>query len=289
MPSYILLLIHLRFKLTLYVCGGSVTSKELPKKDALFLHMGPGLNSYIERKILSPSNPNILFWDQPLVNESLEFPFSELIDKTILVTEKLCQELQGPIKIIAHSFGGHIAKELLIRNDNLIDSCHFISTGHDILGGYLNLINQICKTSPPNLNFQVAAQHLLEQEIHSRNLKDVLDQCIGLITSTPEFMKLYWPKESQYERFARIAADAPPIDIDTFRLVLLDFLEHYYKTDLIYDGKVKITMELGGRDPLLTSKTSDLWSKTLPKVNLRIAPNSGHFLHLEHEIDSFVI
>ncbi|MEO5970200.1 MAG: alpha/beta fold hydrolase, partial [Bdellovibrionia bacterium] len=120
----------------------------------LFIHGGPGLNSFAEKTILgslfSDRNVSITFWNEPSKfrptvlldsTDSEKTPkaaFSRLLESAEKTLVELAQS--GPVKLIGHSFGCNTATILAARNPNLVAELNLIAPAFDQLEAHRNIM-----------------------------------------------------------------------------------------------------------------------------------------------------
>ncbi len=255
-------------------------SPTLPKS-TLFLHMGPGLNAGIERKLFSHKNPEVDYWDQPAVRGP--HAYSDLLAETLRRVESLYASGSSPINLVAHSFGGILAAEVLRKIPEKVSSLTLLSTGHDLVKSFYLLLSRLASDSatPADLRKKMET-HLRE------NPEPTLDpfwSTIGMIVEDPNFMRLYWPTDSHFTEHRKLAEKFPPLDFLTFEATLNSYLRipSEIPKRISWDGPV--TLILGDRDPLLTvGETTRYWRTLFPSLLSKVRPGSGHFVHLEDYI-----
>lgn len=251
--------------------------------DTLFLHMGPGLNSSIERKVLADDMPNVLFWDQPPVH-SLENAFSVLVASAAVKIEEIYQMSNKPVHILAHSFGGHIVSHLLDIIPSKIGNCHLQSTCYDLVSGFFRLLKTMYEDEQISADLKKQIQiFFAHKKTHQAQSSEFWDY-LQLIVQDSDFLRYYWPTIDAYEKYMEVARKASGCDMGTFKYVLGDFLNTLRSDIQPYKGKQKIFIELGGRDPLIDIHLeARLWGSRFPHAKICVLPESGHYIHLERK------
>lgn len=253
----------------------------MTEHDTLFLHWGPGGNAYVEQTLLARRYPQVHFWSQPGI-ERPSRAFEHLLDAASAEVERLAGAGGRPVNLIAHSFGGHLAAALLARMPDKIGHCHLFSTAYDIASGFRSLL-QIMASSPQteeDLKRQIDRLLLSAAPVVSdwRQLR----QQIELIFSDPGVLRHYWSRPAQYSAYVALAASAPPLHVQTFENVLRDFLAKHFGRGHPFTGTQRITIELGGKDPLFDlADARRSWAWHFPTAQIIERPGSGHFIHLE--------
>lgn len=241
--------------------------------------MGPGLSAFAEREILSQSWPkNTDFWDQPAVSGPAAY--RDLVEATFEKIETLSAGGKNKIDLVAHSFGGNLARECLEKMGASVASVRLISTGPDPVAGFHRLLKRLVaeEETESTLQKKIAA-FFAESPLPGR---ESLWEMIGLIGQDPNFMRIYWPERALYDAYNGIAARGPGIDFSTFQDVLNDFSrkDPAIPSRILWKGKAELI--LGEKDPLLDpEEVARYWRTCFPELDVRRKPDSGHFPHLE--------
>lgn len=254
------------------------------KYKKLFLHMGPGFNAYAERKLLQEKQSDVYFWDQPVIHQT-DNTFFRLVDAASEQVQRLVRETGGPIEIVAHSFGGHIALEILRRHPQSVSHCEFYASGFDLATGFLNVLRRVYQEGDERLrqNMPPGTKELLQEKIGRR--EKFWDYIQGVVQD-PNFMRFYWPNQKHFAKYNALVAQAPPLDFPTFQNVLSDLHKNWESRLSPVDWSGSVRMSYGLSDPLLTpSHEQSLWKKTLPQIEFCPVPGAGHLLHLEKQLD----
>lgn len=254
-------------------------------KVGIFLHMGPGFNAQIEKKLLQSTHPNIIYWDQPKISEP-SAAFSKLIEATHERIQSLYKKNNNqPVHLVAHSFGGHLAHQLILKFPELIASCDFYSTGYNIPEGFLKLLTNIGNSPDTNADLKNEIQTFLTTYKKTGNPNQDTWSYISLIVKDPAFNKYYWPTGELFQKYVNFASAVEPLDMASFQNILSDFLNSEFHPERPKASKWsgQINIYLGEKDPLIntTSETS-IWNKIFPQAKFHILKDSGHFIHLEN-------
>ncbi len=254
--------------------------------DKLYLHMGPGMNAHCERNLLATEWTDTEFWDQPTISDSQD-AFLVLVKAVCQKVQQKFQRSQKPITLVGHSFGGHLAIEALKEVGAMVDRCELLSPVYDLPSGFLGVLKALGKDAgtTPELKMEIE-KYLLASEGSRLGRPQNFWEYIQLITQDPMFFRVYWAEPDLFRKFGRVAASAPPLDLETFQFVLNDIFE---KVDFskakksLWTGPVEITF--GALDPLVDVEREDrLWKSVFPQAQVRTLPESGHYLHLEDRL-----
>lgn len=252
-------------------------------KNTLFLHMGPGFNAYTERKMLGENNKNIEFWDQPVIENSQD-AFRKLLNATATKLEEMYQDTQEPIHLVAHSFGAYIAVQLLKTHPHFIGSLKVFNSSYNIVDGYLTLLKKMAdNTTDSEMKSQINA--FLSSNPKSLQTGNLFDKIISLVTMDPMYIQHYFYSPKQLEAYINVASNAEPMNILMFKNVLVDFVDHYFKNELMSHSTKPISIVLGGAsDPFFTSQCEKSWKALFPQAKIIVEDNIGHFVHLERGV-----
>lgn len=256
-------------------------------KNVLFLHMGPGLNAFPERKLLSASHPQTDFWDQPPI-ATPEKSFSLLVQAVQEKINRMYIETKKPVRIMAHSFGGHLITHALKAVGDKVSACEFFATGYDLPGGFFKLLKTLLADSKTEDALKSEIQQFLKSGKTHPSAADIWNY-IGLIVKDPSFMRLYWPSEELHKRYLKISSTGPQLDALTFQYVLSDFMNsNWTESPETSSWSGPITIHLGAKDPLLdVDREANLWKRIYPQSEFRTHFNSGHYVHLEDALNNF--
>jgi len=250
---------------------------------SLFLHWGPGSNAQIERLWYGNDLP-IEWWDQPTQFTNPETAFSEIVAAACTRLESLAAQ-QGKTRLIAHSFGGQIALQLLIRRPELIKQITLLACGAHPCRSFLHLAEQLLNTKlgsqdPERFKALSESLTLANQQLSSASFWPLVQQ----IAAIPDFMNLYWSDESARLKYVRFATHAQSIDMAAFAAVMQNFLTgDPFPVGFQSTQTIPVRYIFGDADPLLDfSEETKFWKEQIPWITFeRIA--AGHFIQFERE------
>jgi pimeloyl-ACP methyl ester carboxylesterase len=254
------------------------------KKTGLFLHMGPGFHSLIEAQLLARHWPHLEYWNQPLISEPFA-AFKQLVDASKTKVNELYSYTGEPIQLVAHSFGGHIATQILREMPEKIESCDFYSTGYNIPESFYSLLQHLQKDSATEAGLKNQIDIFIKSKNGEAPNKSEIWSYLTLISQDPTFFRFYWPTAELFQKYISFAANTPATDILTFQNVLNDFLDQHFQIENLKPVKWsgKINFHLGDQDPLLLlDSETKIWKTLYPQAEFNILKTSGHFIHLEN-------
>ncbi|MGE0763535.1 MAG: alpha/beta fold hydrolase [Bdellovibrionales bacterium] len=250
-------------------------------KSTLFLHMGPGLNAHVERQVLSAHFPEVHFWDQPAVLGP--GAFDQLVQSALAQVESMYQSTQRPVKLMAHSFGGQLARAIIGRRPELIGDSIFYNAGYCPATAFYRLLRRLGQDAqtPGDLKQDIAAFLKLHPQAEINRLWDY----VTMVVRDANFMRLYWAKQKHFEHYVALSAGGPTLLFQTFQDVLNDFyLIRRPAQRLAWSGRVRL--EMGDQDPLIDVQAdASQWGAIFANLHLVVQPDSGHYSHLEPYFD----
>lgn len=240
---------------------------------SLFLHYGPGGNSFVDKEILGNLTEKIYFWDQPKVKH-FSSPFQSLVTES----EGQIKKMSSPSNLIAHSFGCDIAASLLQSNSITVDKTLLISPLRHMPTSFINLGNKL----------------IAKQETQA--LKDALNaigrdftkieaplfwNLVSNIASHPFYFPSFWQSQETMNNFISLASKAPAHDSEEFYAVVQNYLFSDPKNNYNSLNKSNTHVVLGAEDPYYTADDFHYWQQLLGSENVTIIKSTGHFPHLE--------
>jgi pimeloyl-ACP methyl ester carboxylesterase len=245
--------------------------------NSLFLHYGPGGNSFVEKEILGKANNQIVFWDQPTVRQ-LTTPFSSLVS----LCEKKIEELKSPPLIIAHSFGCNIISSILNTHPQNESKLILISPLINIPNCFINLAKILNSTKElPQLKDELL-------KIHSTSNKsaigpEVFWRIVRQIIMHPNYSSTFWHSHKCYQDYLAVNANSPNFDSEEWQVVINDYLftqAQKINFNILQNSNSHII--LGEFDPYYTKEDFHFWYDLVGKERVTIIPSTGHFPHLEN-------
>ncbi len=245
-----------------------------------FIHWGPGGHSLPERTLLPPSTVNINQWID------LE-PSGCLTNLVRQAAEKIKNELNQnqPLRLIGHSFGARVALEAWfeLKKIGFIDQCELTLLAHDfnLVRSYAHLAIKLSEIKSDSQLQDIAA--LFSKSPTSEHFVHL----VGEITKYPDFMSIYFSKQSAtiMQSFFDLAAKTSLLDFNE----LMQVMNHYFDQKLslsenifheITNSQTRVQIILGRNDPFTSEETGQDWKAHLPQASLKWV-ETGHFPHLE--------
>jgi pimeloyl-ACP methyl ester carboxylesterase len=240
---------------------------------ALFLHYGPGGNSYAEKEILGIFTDNINFWDQPKVKNS-STPYQSLVAEC----EKQIIKMNDPCNLIAHSFGCDLAASLLIKNPKLIGKVILISPLRHFPICFKNLGNKLhAAQADTALNSALTSISPYSKKMEAPAFWNLVSN----IVTHPAYFTSFWKSQETMQKFIALATLAPANDSEEFQIVLQDYIFTNPQDNFSNLKNSNIHVIISTDDPYYTEDDFQYWLKVIGTENVTLLKNVGHFPHLE--------
>lgn len=236
-------------------------------KTKLYLHMGPGIHSQVEKHLFELKYPEVDFWNQPLCQN-----LNELVGAACEKVMSLSQQGAKPVTLIAHSFGGILARLILQTHPQAVKEVILVNSAMDPFECFVN-----------------TAPHVLPEKsvvdlpaLRKSSVEEKINFIIKIATA-PKFNEIYWQSKEKMHELGPVFARYPQLNVETYLKIFSDFLSKQktlFHESLKWGGKVKIFYS---HDDLLLDKNKDVvpWLDVFPQAELLEFQGSGHYLHLE--------
>jgi pimeloyl-ACP methyl ester carboxylesterase len=229
----------------------------------IFLHYGPGGNSYVENKIFQKLTNMIKFWDQPSTKKTSD-PFLSLVN----ISEQEIAKIQSPSTIVAHSFGCDIAASIVKSNSNLVSKIVLISPLRNIPKNFIHLATNLLKKQD---------SEALTAALASKEFWSLVIQ----ISTHPEYNSSFWYSAEKMANYFALAAKAPAFDPEEWQTIMNDYLFIQKQNDFQIFKNTNTQVVFGAQDPYLSQEDFEYWKELLGNENVTIIENVGHFPHIE--------
>ncbi len=261
----------------------------------VFLHGGPGLNSFAEQVILGPSisaaGHETTFWNEPSINRPDGDPFNihGAFEHWIASAERafLAAAATEPVCVLAHSFSYSAACELARRYPERIAG--------------LVLIAPAAKPSLSFKNVLKVAQGLASQETVT-----MFDDCVSrtcalldapmrrgfeLILGQPALLNglftSYWVNRERFRAWLSTQTSTKAqFDVASFLSVLDDYCA---RADTLRSARSVSTRTLvffARQDPVvMMTEQAPAVQADIPHAQIELIDDCGHFIHLERPQD----
>ena len=262
----------------------------------VFLHGGPGFNSFAEQAILGPvvqaRGHEIAFWNEPsgLRPEGDPFEVDGAFERWLASAERfmLRSASSGPVHLIAHSCSVHAAIEIARRHPASLAGLVLVAPGLDMFTCYTNVLRlgqeDLSDTLP------AVASSLGDCLGRTRHVLDeAMREGVLLVLRDERLFTHYWADADQFR--ASMAAQARPdgqFDLDSFLSVLTDFGQR--GPTLLSNAPVTTpTLVLFATADRVTTAAEQrpVVQAAIPHADIRVLDHCSHYLHLDRP-DDFV-
>lgn len=254
------------------------------------------MNSIAEEALLGPcfkrQGVDITFWNEPSCLRPSGFPVSpgneffqaySSAEKQLLgLTKK-----DGPVHLIAHSFGAHFAVLLARNNPKALASLHFVCPGLALFSAFKNIM----RIALSDFNNSALEKSLVIEECLTRT------QCFGdewfikglaCALEDPLLLARYWVRETSFKQWlAVVASDSrAAFDFDSFFGILKTLTFSHLQNSLL--NFPRTCFYFADKDPVIDVISEVQLAKTIFYTIKTVSmKHCGHFAHLE-DSESFV-
>jgi pimeloyl-ACP methyl ester carboxylesterase len=256
----------------------------------VFVHGGPGFNSYAEQAMLAPvfarRGHDVAFWNEPsrLRPTGERFEPTAACERWLASAERFVMHAVGtsPVHVIAHSCTVHAAMEIARRHPQRVASLVLVAPGADTVATFMNvmrLARQDLVETRPDLAQTIAACMAATRAFFD----DAMREGLMTVLHDDRLFTHYWADPVQMH--ASLAARAGPeaqFDVESFFAVFEDFVRR--GTTLFSSDPVTVpTLALfGGDDPIspLAEQRAAIES-AIPRARLQVLDRCSHYVHLD--------
>lgn len=243
---------------------------------ALFLHGGPGFHARVERAWFGDRLP-IHWWDQPPMAANDPTPMRSLVAAAAGELTRLATATGGPVSLVAHSFGGQVARELADTMPEAIASLVLLGCAFDPAEACLRFGEALVAAGAgtDELARALAAAR-------ARRDGDTMLPVVATSFAAPGALRRYFAPDAEAiaARYLDTLVAGPIIDFDTLAGVLRDRLRHPPPCSRSAFAR-PVTLMLGDADPMSRVEAdTEAWLAAFPHAERRVVA-SGHMVHVE--------
>jgi len=268
------------------------------KKNILFLHGGPGLNSSPEKKLLTPGfskrELHVHYWNEPSLLRPHEGPYLKDHPYTgwIRSAEKMLlaiAEETGPVHMIGHSFAVNPIMDLLSKHSNLVSKISLIAPGFDLHTCHRNIVQIAIKDYEEDTS--IVADELRKLLTQTRYMFDPpMTEALKLALQDPKLLKHYWSRpEQMIASLETMQSSEMQPDFPAFFEVLTE-MSVRIRAGIHYPKNLKIPVQVafGSADPVVLRNAEEPTVLDIfPTAEIKIFENCSHYLHLD-EPEKFI-
>jgi pimeloyl-ACP methyl ester carboxylesterase len=266
----------------------------------VFLHGGPGFNSFAEQAILGPildsAGHEVVFWNEPsqLRPDGEPFEATGAFDRWLASAERcvLSAAQSQPVHLITHSITVHPAVEIVRRHPGLVTTLVVVAPSADTFATFTNVLRLACEDLS-NTVPEVAASLASCLERTRALLDEPLHEGLVHASNDDRLFTHYWADARQLE--ASLAARARPeaqFDPVSFFAVLTGFAQR--GGSLLSTAAVNVpTLVLFGAQDRITAfdEQRGAIEAAIPSACIQVLDGCSHYLHLDrplHFVDLIV-
>lgn len=243
-------------------------------KTALFLHMGPGFHSQVENHLFGSMYKHVDFWNQPLAKD-----FSELQNSVFEKVQSVYQaNNNSPISLIAHSFGGALARSVIQKYPEMVSDLKMINCSLNPFECFVNLSTRLQHYE------SIQEQRKKLATIRAGTVEEKINFILA-VAIIPEFPSYYWHSKAKMIQFQSVYNQYPALNVGVFLSVFSDYLA---KEPLLHSLPIRwngnVTYFYSPKDALfdgLNDKSMTGWKDLFPAMKVVLSQESGHYSHIE--------
>jgi len=255
----------------------------------VFLHGGPGFNSFAEQAILRPlferDGHRITFWNEPSRLRPQGDPFEkDGAFKHWLASAERCVLSAGqsqPLHVITHSVTVHAAAEIVRRHGARIASLVIVAPGADTFATFTNVLRlglEDLQSTKPEIASAIASSLEWTRAVLDEPMREGL---LNVLHDDKLFAH-YWANPEQMA--ASAAAQARPaaqFDVESFFAVLSGFGNQ--GATLLSDAvRVPALGLFGARDRITPFEEQRAALEAgIPGVRMEVLEGCSHYAHLD--------
>jgi pimeloyl-ACP methyl ester carboxylesterase len=261
----------------------------------LYLHGGPGMNSFSEEEILGPlfkeKDQAIHFWNEPSKQRPeggafrAEKAFSGLVKSAEEKLLSLVESAGEPITLICQSFGVHAGYRLALKYPELIKKIVLVAPAFHVAEAAKNMVGfsiSDFKESQSDKSEKMAALLGLSKELFDEPMREA----IIISAENPIVFTHYWKNSSAMAQYFSIwAKRSAQLDVEAYFSVMTEFATLPDEVGLV---TIPTLVVFGKFDSLIDfEKEQNACKNRFAKLESIIFDESGHFPHLD-ESQKFV-
>lgn len=256
----------------------------------VFLHGGPGFNSFAEQAMLGPlfhaAGHTIVFWNEPsrLRPDGDPFEAEGAFARWLASAERsvLSAARSRPVHVITHSVAVHAGLEISRRHPSRVASLVLVAPAADVFTTYTNVL-RLAQDDLTAVKPDIASV-IAECLTRTRAVLDAaMREGMMNVLQDDQLFRHYWADLQQFE--ASLAAQSKPggqFDAESFFAVLTDFCER--RVALFSDARITVpTLVLfGARDRITPfEQQRDAIEAVVSGACIEVIDGCSHYVHLD--------
>jgi pimeloyl-ACP methyl ester carboxylesterase len=256
----------------------------------VFLHGGPGFNSFAERAILDPlfasSGHEIIFWNEPsrLRPDGEGFEKSEAYERWLASAEGCVVSAAqfDPVHLIAHSVGVHAALDIVRLHPACVRTLVVVAPSADSFATFTNVL-RLAQEDLRDVKPHVAST-IAECLARTRSLfDDAMREGLMNVLQDEQLFTHYWADRGQFE--ASMSALAQPeaqFDAESFFAVLAGFAQRGATFGSSAEVNLPTFVLFGARDRITpVAEQRSAIEAAIPGAHIEVLDGCSHYAHLD--------
>jgi pimeloyl-ACP methyl ester carboxylesterase len=266
----------------------------------VFLHGGPGFNSFAEQTILCPlfvsDGHEIVCWNEPsrLRPGGEVFETAGAFERWLASAERcvVSAAQSQPVHLITHSVAVHAALEIVRRQPRLISSLVVVAPSVDTFATFTNVLrlaHEDLREVKPNVASTIADCLLRTRTV----LDDAMREGLMDVLQDERLFTHYWADPAQFEAsMSALARPEAQFDAESFFAVLGGFAQRGDACLSAATVNVPTLVLFGDRDRITPgAEQRGAIRAVAPDAQIEVVEGCSHYVHLDrprHFIDVVV-
>jgi pimeloyl-ACP methyl ester carboxylesterase len=259
----------------------------------IFLHGGPGLNNFAERKLLGPylnQHLNFLWFDLLGCHESpaksdAVLTWDKQVDDIFSIVSRYAE---GPVNIVSHCIGSQVGHSFVRKYPASVNKLVFISPNQQVPATFKGIISLAENEGRLKLSDTDKAQ--LQKFINlpdSDFVAEDVNTFLKFAMQAEGLFDLYWHNHKMQEKYFAETAQAP-LNPTTFVAMQMDFFKEPAKDPLFYStglgGRIPILLLQGEHDRITPwQQNGKLLAENHSATQVEFIPEAAHWPHFENQ------
>jgi pimeloyl-ACP methyl ester carboxylesterase len=255
----------------------------------IFVHGGPGYNSFPERELFSQQFTTFTAWHQPsqLRGEKCAPTFSHCADNLAQCINNAASKTSEPICVIAHSFGYQFLLAALNKLHTPLKQLILLAPAVNVHGGEINIMRLGLKTYQMRPNMLLAEQEKLNTQVLTSYLespsKEFGEKRVNAIiaaVSHPEMLFHYFYQKPAIATYFQFIKNEYAFSMDDFISVRSTYVEPHISLEQFH--RIKTLVIYGSEDGICPRSEGESHLRQLiPQIVIETWSENAHYPHIE--------
>jgi len=256
----------------------------------VFLHGGPGFNSFAEQAILRPlivsAGHDIVCWNEPsrLRPDGESFEVAGAFERWLASAEGcvVCAAQSQPIHLITHSMGVHAALEIMRRRPGCVATLVAVAPSIEAFATFTNILrlaHEDLSEAKPDVASTLAQCLARTQTVLDAAMREGLMN----VLQDERLFSHYWADRRQFEAsMSALARPEAQFDVESFFAVLDGFAQRAASPPLRPGPTVPTLVLFGAHDRVTPHhEQRSAIDETLPGARVNVLDGCSHYVHLD--------